>query len=713
MNAGVVRLCVGTRMLYDGEAVEVIETVATAAGNDIVLKDRLERLSRVAVKELLFSDRVQFVPDGPGPSPSDNRELASVLLSRLDDEDCTQQRRRLLERAEHVREVRFGYKSGSAELARPDEPRPAFDPNLPKEARYKAKADELGVSVRTVKRWVAEHVADGEAGLAAAITKSGRNVLDRCDPRWVETALEVMGEYDDEATPMQKAVIERTGARLIARFGQGSVRIPGQSMAYEALAQLEKQHPTFRLGTKRNRDIAGRPKKAYGRLRPTRPGEYVLMDTTRLDVFALDPHTLRWVNCELTVAMDWYSRCIVGLRLTPVSTKAVDAAAVLYQAYRPLPVLPSWPAQAVWPEHGVPRNVLIDPGAIEGPIAQAAGPEVVPETIVIDHGKIYVSAHLTSVCARMGISIQPVRLRTGRDKGPVERFFKTLRQGLLHALPGYKGPDIFSRGVDPEGAAFFFMDELADKIRQWVACVYHHSPHDSLVEPGVPKLRMSPAQMFAHGMARAGYIEVPRDPLLALEFLETKWRTIQPYGVNVDSCVYDGDGLYKDGRPSPYKDPRPGSDKQNLWPFQIDPDDITRTYFRDTDRKWHVLHWTHAPSLKMPMSRDALAYGRKLAAKQYLHPNDRLIVADLLERWNLGFAQTPAERRMALRMARDQAAFDIDLDEDAPEQDPEPPQQEIGDDDYADLEDGEDVGGALAGVEVDEEDFYADALADL
>ena len=28
---------------------------------------------------------------------------------------------------------------------------------------------------------------------------------------------------------------------------------------------------------------------------------------------------------ELTAAMDWYARCIVGLRLTPVSTKAVDA----------------------------------------------------------------------------------------------------------------------------------------------------------------------------------------------------------------------------------------------------------------------------------------------------------------------------------------------------------------------------------------------------
>lgn len=61
--------------------------------------------------------------------------------------------------------------------------------------------------------------------------------------------------------------------------------------------------------------------------------------------------------------------------------------------------------------------MLLDPAAIDGPIAEAAGPALVPETIVVDHGKIFVSEHLTSVCARMGISIQPVRLRTGRDKG--------------------------------------------------------------------------------------------------------------------------------------------------------------------------------------------------------------------------------------------------------------------------------------------------------
>ena len=55
---------------------------------------------------------------------------------------------------------------------------------------------------------------------------------------------------------------------------------------------MENRYPTFRLRTKRNRDIADRPDGAYGKLRPTRPGEYLLMDTTRLDVFALDPVTV-------------------------------------------------------------------------------------------------------------------------------------------------------------------------------------------------------------------------------------------------------------------------------------------------------------------------------------------------------------------------------------------------------------------------------------
>ncbi|MGX9225098.1 hypothetical protein ACWV95_00205 [Streptomyces albus] len=168
--------------------------------------------------------------------------------------------------------------------------------------------------------------------------------------------------------------------------------------------------------------------------------------------------------------------------------------------------------------HGLPRTVFVEREALEqdeeepGKKHGVASPALVPEAIVVDHGKPYISEHITSVCQRLGLSIQPARIRTGRDKGPIERFFRTLREGLLECLPGYKGPDLFSRGERPEDQAFFFLHELEAIIREWVADVYHVRPHDGLVDAHVPGLRLSPAAMFEHGVARAGYIEVPRDP---------------------------------------------------------------------------------------------------------------------------------------------------------------------------------------------------------
>ena len=46
----------------------------------------------------------------------------------------------------------------------------------------------------------------------------------------------------------------------------------------------------------------------------------------------------------------------------------------------------------------------------------AARPVIVPDTIVIDHGKVFVSDTFTRACDRLGISVQPARPRTPTDK---------------------------------------------------------------------------------------------------------------------------------------------------------------------------------------------------------------------------------------------------------------------------------------------------------
>ena len=60
-------------------------------------------------------------------------------------------------------------------------------------------------------------------------------------------------------------------------------------------------------------------------------------------------------------------------------------------------------------------------------------------------GGRYLSEHLMSACARLGISVQPARVYQATDKAALERFFRTLREQLLAALPGYKGPDVYRR----------------------------------------------------------------------------------------------------------------------------------------------------------------------------------------------------------------------------------------------------------------------------
>ena len=121
----------------------------------------------------------------------------------------------------------------------------------------------------------------------------------------------------------------RSSARLDDLHGAGVVPRPSTATAYRRLAELTRGTNAVSGSAKGRRSIADRPKGAYGRLRAMRPGEYAILDTQDLDVFAMEPVTCRWVRAQLTVAQDLFTRCITGLRVTPVSTKAVDVAGVL------------------------------------------------------------------------------------------------------------------------------------------------------------------------------------------------------------------------------------------------------------------------------------------------------------------------------------------------------------------------------------------------
>ncbi len=161
-----------------------------------------------------------------------------------------------------------------------------------------------------------------------------------------------------------------------------------------------------------------------------------------------------------------------------------------------------------------------------------------------------------------------------------------------------------------EDKAFYFLPELEQVIREWVATVYHRRPHHGLVDPAVPGLDLSPMDMYEHGIARAGRLRVPARKDLVYDFLPVAWRTVQHYGVEVNGLRYNGDALcpYRNARSPYYRGANPGK-----WPIRYDPDDITKVFFQDPDDgQWHTLVWEHAAQIDLPFNAEALAYARRL-----------------------------------------------------------------------------------------------------
>lgn len=511
---------------------------------------------------------------------------------------------------------------------------PDGEDGLTESERVSQAAANLGISVRSVWRKVAAYRSSGLAGLIDSSPQ--RKYESTVDPRWDKACLHVLAELTYESTPTKKAVLSRTTKTLDAEYGPGNIEIPSSATAYRRLDELAKGRQAFGQG-KARRSIAERPQGMYGRLRAQYPGEYVLLDSTPLDVFALEEGTGRWVSVELTVAIDLFSRCIVGLRLAPISTDSRDIADVLYQVVAP----PEEDAEG-FPYHGVPLNLVIGTGADHAPLG------AVPGTIVVDHGKAYLSDHVRGACLRIGINIQPATPHKPTDKPAVERFFRTLRQSFLEHLPGYKGPDVHSRGDNVENKAVYYVTELENMIREWVTTVYHRSAHAGLCIPEVPGIELSPAEMFEAGLAKTGHLRLPASEDLVFDFLAVHWRSIQHYGVEIKGQRYDAVVLNK------YRNVKSKERGANAgkWPFFYDTHDVRYVYFKDPDEhQWHRLEWEHAPMLDAPSSQKAADYAREVARRENRHVNPEQAVFELLEKWRSKEILSRSDRNLSKRLS--------------------------------------------------------------
>ncbi|GAA2232106.1 DDE-type integrase/transposase/recombinase [Promicromonospora sukumoe] len=512
--------------------------------------------------------------------------------------------------------------------------------------REKSKHEELTgagetLSLRTVKRMRRDYERDGLLGLADKRFVPTRPVAGRADPRVVDALREVLAQntHQSSGTVMRlerevRAVLERT-------HGPGAVPMPSESTFRRLLKRLaEGRHATGSARTRRT--LAQQPDRMFGAVAPVRPGELVEVDSTPLDVAVVlaDGFVGR---VELTAMVDVATRTIAAAVLRP-TTKAVDAALLLARAMTPEPMRPGWP-QAISMAHSVlPFQAMrsIDQ-RLEG---AAARPVIVPETVVYDHGKVYLSTAFRNACRTLGITLQPAHPDTPTDKPHVERTLQSVGTLFAQHVAGYLGSSVERRGKNAEAAAAFSLVELQDLLDEWIVTGWQNRPHDGLRDPLSPGQLLTPNEKYAALLQVAGYIPVPLSQDDFVELLPAQTRKINSYGVKIDHRVYDAPEL------NPLRGQRSGVSAFNdLWEVHYDPYDITRVWLRNhhaTEREWITLWWRHLNAAPVPFGQDAWNAARQIAAQRGDGtPSQEKITAlvdDILTR-----ASTPPERAAATR----------------------------------------------------------------
>ena len=244
-----------------------------------------------------------------------------------------------------------------------------------------------------------------------------------------------MEEQADDSTGTRRRAWRRAQEILAGRYPGEEVPLPSTSGVYRIFAALEGGRHTFGSAVRR-RSNANRPAMPFTASTAQRPGEIVQADTTPLDVMAVfDDGVLG--RPELTITLDVATRTIGAAVLRPAGTKAVDAAVLLARMLVPEPMRPGWDPALSMARSVLPHQRL---AAVDQRLAAAAAkPVIVPSTIVIDHGKVFISETFITACRVLGISVQPSRPYTPTDKGICERTFRSVNTLFCQYVAGVHG----------------------------------------------------------------------------------------------------------------------------------------------------------------------------------------------------------------------------------------------------------------------------------
>ena len=411
-------------------------------------------------------------------------------------------------------------------------------------------AEKQGIHAATLYKWLKLYQ---EAGHVSALVsakrgrKIGTKLLAVEQEKIIESAIEDV--YLNKQRHKPQDVIEDVQRRCrLAKIAP-----PHPNTVRNRLAMLRPAE------TLRRRGFREAARNKYAPILGQFPGaDYPLavvqVDHTEADIILVDEAHRKPIGRPwLTLAIDVYSRMVVGIYITFEKPSATSVGMCL--------------AQAICPK----REYLAELG-ISGDWSVWG----VMSVVHTDNAKEFRGAVLERACTEYNIDLQWRPVLLPHYGGHIERLMGTMANEI-RKLPGATFSNPAQRkGYDSEKHSALTLREFEQHIVDFIVNVYHQRVHS--------QLGMSPRRKWELGVlgdattTGSGVMPVPEDPLrIRLDFMPFFERSVQQYGIKIDHITYYDHVL------EPYinsVDPENPKEKREFL-VRRDPRDISKIYFFD------------------------------------------------------------------------------------------------------------------------------------
>jgi putative transposase len=305
-------------------------------------------------------------------------------------------------------------------------------------------ARSLGISVRSLRRLVKAWQELGVAGLSRQPRSDQGSI--KASQEWQDFVVKTYkggNRGSRQMSPAQVVVQVQARAQTL-----GIKDYPGRTTVYRILRpHIEKVQQKRSLGWRQDRLTLH-----------TREGLAIAIDWsnqvwqvdhTRADVLVVDQSGEVLGRPWLTIVVDTYSRCIMGIHLGFDAPSSAVVCLGLRHAIMPKQYSSAYELRGNWGTYGLPQYLYTD------------------------GGKDFRSQHLEQVATELGIVL--CLRRKPSDGGIVERPFGTFNAQFFSTLPGYVNSNVMERSPRAESEACLTLMQLEQLLVRYIVDHYNQA----------------------------------------------------------------------------------------------------------------------------------------------------------------------------------------------------------------------------------------------